>query len=116
MTKLEQKLQIAIKTDNFTTSKRYQYFYQAVAKHFKDLTGWFDGCVVHHIDENPCNNHPSNLKCMTNSEHAILHSKSRKGKKRGIPIDKEKLKELIMLSNPRSNKKIRVAWNKGIKL
>ena len=31
------------------------------------------GCVVHHVDGNPSNNDISNLKIMTQSEHARLH-------------------------------------------
>lgn len=30
--------------------------------------------VVHHIDENPLNNHPDNLSVITQSEHAKLHT------------------------------------------
>jgi len=37
----------------------------------KDITGM----SVHHIDENPFNNTPSNLDVMTQSEHATLHGR-----------------------------------------
>lgn len=32
------------------------------------------GMIVHHLDENPLNNAPSNLRAMTVQEHASLHS------------------------------------------
>lgn len=78
MTKAEKQLQIAIETKNFITDKRDKRFHQAVAKRFKSWTMWFPGCVVHHWDENPCNNHPLNLGCMTRSEHMSLHMKGNK--------------------------------------
>ena len=73
MTNIEKRLFNAIKTNNFVTIIRDPKFYTFVAKYFKDSTGWFDGCVVHHIDENPCNNHPSNLQCMTRKDHSSMH-------------------------------------------
>lgn len=36
-----------------------------------------DDLIVHHIDGNKLNNHPSNLKAMSNSEHIKLHNKLR---------------------------------------
>lgn len=35
---------------------------------------WFEGCVVHHIDEDPHNNHYTNLMCLSRSEHARHHA------------------------------------------
>lgn len=40
----------------------------------KYLSNYTDGCVVHHIDGNTHNNNVKNLKVMSNSEHAKLHS------------------------------------------
>lgn len=37
---------------------------------------WFDGCVVHHKDENKLNNNIDNLQCMTRAEHIRLHKKT----------------------------------------
>lgn len=73
-------LSIALETGNFVAKKRTPTFYVAVAKHFKDITGWYVGCDIHHIDFNPCNNHPSNLCCLSHSDHLKLH-KNRLGKK-----------------------------------
>lgn len=36
-----------------------------------------DDLIVHHIDGNKLNNHPSNLKAISNSEHIKLHNKLR---------------------------------------
>ena len=35
---------------------------------------WFEGCVVHHIDENKRNNYIGNLKCETLQEHTRYHA------------------------------------------
>ena len=57
---------------------------------------YFEGCVVHHLDEDTSNNKVTNLVIMTRREHASYHAKqnlefklSNKGKK---------------------------AWNKGLKM
>ena len=34
---------------------------------------YYDGCIVHHIDENTHNNRLSNLEIMTKSKHCSLH-------------------------------------------
>lgn len=34
---------------------------------------WFDGCVVHHEDNNPHNNHVDNLQCMELIAHVKGH-------------------------------------------
>lgn len=36
-----------------------------------------DNDVIHHIDNNPLNNHPSNLICMSRKAHLILHNKGK---------------------------------------
>jgi hypothetical protein len=38
------------------------------------ITGVSSGLIVHHKDENPTNNDPSNLAVMTRSEHTRLHN------------------------------------------
>lgn len=43
-----------------------------VAKTFNP--DYYDGCVVHHIDENKYNNNASNLKIESRSEHARHHA------------------------------------------
>lgn len=36
---------------------------------------WFEGCVVHHLDEDIHNNYVENLQCLTAQEHnAIKHT------------------------------------------
>lgn len=37
---------------------------------------WFDGCIVHHKDEDKHNNYIGNLKCETLQEHARHHANS----------------------------------------
>ena len=47
------------------------------AKEHPEICGeWFEGCVVHHIDFNPRNNTPENLKVMTIEEHLLIHKNS----------------------------------------
>ena len=46
--------------------------HQVVAMSFLD--DYFDGCVVHHIDENKQNNTVFNLECLTLSEHSRQHA------------------------------------------
>ena len=38
-----------------------------------------DGCVIHHVDENPFNNDIKNLVCVSISEHAKIHYKGSLG-------------------------------------
>ena len=46
-----------------------------IAKAFPDICGvWFDGCEVHHIDNNPTNNAAVNLSVLTHEEHKRLHN------------------------------------------
>lgn len=89
---IEERLKIAIKTNNFKTNKRDGKFYKAIAMHFKDITGWFEGCHIHHKDFDYCNNHPSNLECITQFEHNLIHHC--KSKQRQIGIIKHRLKML----------------------
>ena len=35
---------------------------------------WFEGCVVHHKDNNQHNNNADNLECLSNSKHTKLHN------------------------------------------
>lgn len=35
------------------------------------VPGYFEGAVVDHIDRNPCNNHPSNLRWTTQRENRL---------------------------------------------
>lgn len=46
-----------------------------VAKAFPEICGeWFDGCVVHHIDQDSTNNNALNLKVLSKEEHNKLHT------------------------------------------
>ena len=50
-----------------------------VARAFPDICGeWFGGCQVHHLDENPLNNHADNLKVCTKEEHDAYHYEERR--------------------------------------
>ena len=50
-----------------------------VAKGFPEICGeWFEGCVVHHLDENPLNNRAGNLKICTRKEHDAYHYEERR--------------------------------------
>ena len=41
----------------------------------KYIEDFYEGCVVHHIDENPHNNCVDNLKVFSRKEHSYLHNK-----------------------------------------
>lgn len=46
-----------------------------VAQAFPEICGeWFEGCHVHHKDQNPLNNKAENLLCLTPKEHIALHT------------------------------------------
>ena len=46
-----------------------------VAKAFPEICGeWFDGCHVHHKDQNPSNNKAENLICLSKREHYNIHT------------------------------------------
>ena len=89
MLRIEERIKIAIENNNFTITKRNTKFHRTIAKYFNDITGWFEGCDVHHLDENPCNNHPSNLLCCSRSEHLKFHKN-----RLGIPNSDETRKKL----------------------
>lgn len=48
--------------------------HRLVAKHFLPDT-YSEEKEVHHKDKNPCNNHVSNLLCVTREEHQQLHNR-----------------------------------------
>jgi hypothetical protein len=52
--------------------------HQLVAMTFNDK--WFDGCIVHHLDEDKHNNYDYNLECMSREEHGRLHNAMRTDK------------------------------------
>ncbi len=37
-----------------------------------------DGLIAHHDDEDKLNNHPDNLRVMTQSEHVAMHNRERR--------------------------------------
>lgn len=47
--------------------------HQVVAMSFLD--DYFDGCVVHHLDEDKHNNNVNNLECLTLSDHSRHHAR-----------------------------------------
>lgn len=61
-----------------TQDKHYRgnrYIHQSVWEYFYGEVP--AGCVVHHIDENPSNNNPENLQCLSNRAHNDLHNATR---------------------------------------
>lgn len=59
--------------NNIQKTKRV---HRLVAQTFLDE--YFDGCEVHHIDNNKKNNHISNLECITKIDHLKEHGKGTK--------------------------------------
>lgn len=50
------------------------YAYRLVARAFPEICGeWFDGCEVHHLDENSSNDRADNLRVVSIEEHHNLH-------------------------------------------
>jgi len=68
-----------------------------------------DGCVIHHIDENPNNNVPKNLLKMTDREHKKHHTTGGRHHNQGKKYSPELRKKLS------DAHKGQVAWNKGKK-
>lgn len=61
--------QVVLRNNN---GKFVKGVHQVVAMSFLD--DYFDGCVVHHKDENKHNNNVSNLECLTVNDHARYHA------------------------------------------
>jgi HNH endonuclease len=57
-----------------TPSGRYIPVHQQVMQAMLGLSKIPQGLIVHHIDENPANNHPDNLALTTRAGHAKIHS------------------------------------------
>lgn len=56
-----------------TEKKRRVYLHREV---YKSVFGYIPkGHVIHHIDGNRSNNDPRNLRCMTASDHVLLHKR-----------------------------------------
>lgn len=53
---------------------------------------WFDGCIVHHKDENPHNNRPDNLECYSRRAHSSYHMQQ--------PERKNRLSEYVKHNGP----------------
>lgn len=50
------------------------FCYRVVAMAFPEICGkWFDGCEVHHINENPCDDRAENLKVLSPEAHQEIH-------------------------------------------
>ena len=83
--------------------------------------GYFDGCVVHHIDHDTHNNNVSNLEIYTRSSHASLHGKENTHRCGTVPWNKGKKmsdesRERMSKSANDRKKCGYVPWNKGKKL
>lgn len=53
---------------------RNVYTYRLVARAFPEICGeWFEGCEIHHLDENPDNNRADNLRVLSEIEHHNQH-------------------------------------------
>lgn len=56
-------------------SRKKIFVHILVAKSFPDFCGkWFDGCEVHHKDQNPSNNRIDNLIVLTHNQHIETHN------------------------------------------
>lgn len=63
-------LQVYMRGDD---NKRHIYgVHQVVAMTFKD--DYYDGCVVHHVDEDTTNNNVENLEIQSRTEHGKHHA------------------------------------------
>lgn len=57
----------------FINGKNY-YCNRLVAKAYPEICGeWFEGCEVHHIDEDPTNDNAKNLTIVNPAKHRIIH-------------------------------------------
>ena len=78
--------------------------YHRAIEYFKESGEWFEGCVMHHIDESLKHTNverynewrPEDLMILSRAEHNSLHFKGRtpwnKGKKTGPPDENTKCK------------------------
>lgn len=58
-----------------TLQKKHYQISVLVAKAFPEICGvWFDGCEVHHIDQDSSNNKADNLMVLTKEEHIKIHT------------------------------------------
>lgn len=77
----------------FNNKRKDMPIHILVAKAFPEICGeWFDGCEVHHKDENPENNNAYNLEVLSFEEHRRRHSLARRKKKEIKLIEKVKEK------------------------
>ena len=79
-----------------------------VAKSFPEICGvWFYGAEVHHIDLNPENNKPENLKVVTKEEHKLIHRSLGKNVGEKNPFyGKHHTKETIRKANNKRRKPV----------
>lgn len=65
----------------------YEYSHHIAAKILNGYAKWKDGGYhIHHIDENPSNNNPSNLEILTVHDHLSHHASSKKNIERFLKV------------------------------
>ena len=84
-----------------------------VAKAFPDICGyWFEGCVVHHINEIKTDNRAENLQVMTREEHIkIHHNGAKRSKKTCENIRQSLIGKGIGRNNPNSKAILQLSPN-----
>ena len=105
MEKLETKYGIAYLENGYyriySSNKYYKQFLHRLIYQDANKCTLLKDSVIHHIDENPLNNDPSNLKLVSRGEHSILHNTGK--------IASEETRKKMSNSHKGRN-----VWNKGV--
>lgn len=77
-----------------------------VAIAFPEICGeWFEGCQVHHKDQNPSNNRADNLICLSADEHLQIHIAMGKYDGKNNPFYGKHHSEKTLIINRRKHRK-----------